>query len=415
MYNNTYTNIIITCPIHGDFEQTPKNHLKGCGCSKCKGNKNSSRYQLDLKDLLVQFKAIHGDTYLYSKVVCTTKKKKVIITCRLHGDFEQAPANHLLGRGCPICKNIALSEKFKKYNNLEEVALKFSNLDFSNFEYEGVHTKGEIRCKKCGVIFFDSIVLLRNRTINCYYCSDIGERKYTKETLINKLNSIHNNKYDYSKLELCPLREKAHLICSIHGSFSMSIANHLGGQGCSKCGTERTKNILLKDSSTFFKECNETHKNYYDYSKSVYKGAFEKMLIICPKHGEFYQSAKVHSSGSGCSKCLNFRGENTISSILDQQSITYEKQKTFKGCIYKGLLKFDFYLPDFNMCIEYDGAQHFKPVVYWGGDKSLKIQREKDSIKTNYCKTNGMPLLRIPYTEFNNIEKILSNEIYRSY
>ena len=70
-------------------------------------------------------------------------------------------------------------------------------------------------------------------------------------------------------------------------------------------------------------------------------------------------------------------------------------------------MPFDFYLPAYNLCIEFDGEQHFKSIKHFGGEKRLSIQKIKDNIKTEYCKNNNIKLLRIPYYDFNNIEKIL--------
>jgi len=72
-------------------------------------------------------------------------------------------------------------------------------------------------------------------------------------------------------------------------------------------------------------------------------------------------------------------------------------------------LSFDFYLSDYNMCIEFDGEQHFKPVAYFGGDKRHEIQMKRDKIKNEYCKNNNINLIRIPYTKIKNITQILDN------
>lgn len=99
--------------------------------------------------------------------------------------------------------------------------------------------------------------------------------------------------------------------------------------------------------------------------------------------------------------------------FLEKYDIDYEVEKTFKGCKYKGLLRFDFYIPSRNACIEYDGEQHFDTVDFEGGSsekelkEKLKLNKKRDSIKDKYCKKNGIKLLRIPYYEFDNIENKL--------
>lgn len=96
-YKNTDTKVIIGCPIHGDFEQTPHHHLKGIGCPMC----GSKTYGAE--EFIRRARLKHGDKYDYSKTKYTGKKNKVIITCPIHGDFEQLPQNHLRRSGCPEC------------------------------------------------------------------------------------------------------------------------------------------------------------------------------------------------------------------------------------------------------------------------------------------------------------------------
>ena len=75
-------------------------------------------------------------------------------------------------------------------------------------------------------------------------------------------------------------------------------------------------------------------------------------------------------------------------------------------------LPFDFYLPNYNICIEYDGEQHFKPIKYFGGQKAFQSQQQKDEIKNKYCQDNKIKLIRISYMDYDNIEKILNKELF---
>ena len=97
--------------------------------------------------------------------------------------------------------------------------------------------------------------------------------------------------------------------------------------------------------------------------------------------------------------------------ILQKNKIKYETQKTFSGCEYKRKLKFDFYLSEYNMCIEYDGEHHFKEVKYYGGSDFLQVSKNRDLIKDSYCKNNNIILVRIKYTEFDKIEDIINKKM----
>lgn len=105
--------------------------------------------------------------------------------------------------------------------------------------------------------------------------------------------------------------------------------------------------------------------------------------------------------------CVNSKAEYTTKSILSENNIEFIHQKTFDGCVNKRSLFFDFYIPSLNLCIELDGQQHSIPIDFFGGDSTLKDTQIRDDIKNKYCKKNKINLLRIPYFQFDNIERIL--------
>lgn len=104
VYVRSNENIIITCKIHGDFEQLPSHHLMGSGCAKCGFKEMAAKNTQKAKDDFIEkARAIHGDHYSYDRVVYIASKRKVKITCKAHGVFEQSPNHHLSGKGCPSC------------------------------------------------------------------------------------------------------------------------------------------------------------------------------------------------------------------------------------------------------------------------------------------------------------------------
>jgi len=155
----------------------------------------------------------------------------------------------------------------------------------------------------------------------------------------------------------------------------------------------------------FIEKAVQVHNNKYDYSLVEYKNIKTKVKIICSIHGIFEQTPNNHPRGNGCPKCNDSKGENNIIQVLKKYKIDYIFQKRFKDCKNKYPLPFDFYLPKYNLCIEYEGKQHFEEIKYWGGIKRFKYIKQNDEIKNNYCKTHNIPLFRIAY--FNNIENKL--------
>ena len=114
---------------------------------------------------------------------------------------------------------------------------------------------------------------------------------------------------------------------------------------------------------------------------------------------------KTRNGTKSCG-CITSRGEEKIVEILNELGIKYEKEKKFKDCINPKTdypLRFDFFLPDYNCCIEYDGGQHYEAIDYFGGKNTLTDVQYRDNIKNNFCKENNIQLIRIPYTEYDKI------------
>ena len=107
-------------------------------------------------------------------------------------------------------------------------------------------------------------------------------------------------------------------------------------------------------------------------------------------------------SGCGCPQCNESKGERSIRQWLQLHNIAYISQKSFSDCRDKKPLPFDYYLPDYNTVIEYDGEQHYRPVEFFGGTKHFEKVSYHDRIKNDYCKAHNISLLRIPY--FKNVD-----------
>ncbi len=120
-------------------------------------------------------------------------------------------------------------------------------------------------------------------------------------------------------------------------------------------------------------------------------------------HGQFNQMPNAHLSGQGCPGCNLSKGEDRVEKYLQSNSIEYIRQYKFDECKNKKKLPFDFYLPDINLAIEYDGEQHFNPVF---GDEAFIRTQFNDNIKNKFCDDNNIKLIRIKYDQ--NIEKKLN-------
>jgi very-short-patch-repair endonuclease len=270
--------------------------------------------------------------------------------------------------------------------------------DYSLVEYKNMKTKVKIICPIHGVFEQN----LNNHIYKKYGCPDCGgTKKINTEEFIKKSKKIHNNKYDYSLVEYKNMKTKVKIICPIHGEFEQEPRHHLNNSGCQICngGVKYNNKIFIINAI-------KTHGNKYDYSLVDYKNNNTNIKIICPIHGVFEQNPNNHISKKyGCPICSESKGEKQIRLYLQENNVKYERQKKFKDCKYKYPLPFDFYLIEYDLCIEYDGEQHYKSFDFFGGDKRLKIQQKKDKIKNDFCEKNNINLLRIKYDE-NIYEKL---------
>lgn len=122
-YINAHRNVIVECPIHGKFMQTPNRHLQGGGCPQCALDSLSQKFRKSLDAFIAEAKLIHGDKYDYSKVLYINNRRKVEITCPIHGCFKQAAGSHLAGMGCPKCSESHLEREIRL--ELEKHSIKY--------------------------------------------------------------------------------------------------------------------------------------------------------------------------------------------------------------------------------------------------------------------------------------------------
>lgn len=224
----------------------------------------------------------------------------------------------------------------------------------------------------------------------CPKCSRISSRERSKNSFIKRANIKHNNKYNYDNINYITNKNPIEITCPNHGIFKQRPDNHLAGAGCTYC------NYKISNDD-FIEKCKKIHNGFYNYDKTSIKTMLDKTVITCPNHGDFLQRASSHLSGNGCPQCIESKGEKIISDYLNNLNIEYEKEKKFYN--FSKYIEFDFYLPKYNMCIEYDGIQHFEPVVHFGGKDRYDKQIKFDIMKNNFCKNNNINLIRISYKD----------------
>lgn len=219
-YINNKTKVVITCNNHGDFEQTPGNHIGlKQGCGKC-GKRIKTEFiekvkKTTTKDFFERAKQIHGDKYNYEKVKYVNNRTKVIITCPIHGDFDQAPDGHLnQEQGCPSCsgKKKKTTEEFVQ--NAKEIhGVKYS---YDKVNYVNNSTKVVITCETHGN--FEQTPKNHLNGKGCDRCS--GTYNITSEEFIARAKNVHSDKYNYDKVNFVNSKTKVCITVSLHYSTS---------------------------------------------------------------------------------------------------------------------------------------------------------------------------------------------------
>jgi hypothetical protein len=286
--------------------------------------------------------------------------------------------------------------------------------DYSKVNYVNSHTKVCLICPEHGEFYVaPTNHCSKSNKCGCPKC--IGLNKPTTNEFIEKARKIHDDKYDYSKVEYINARTKVCIVCPEHGEFWQTPNKHLNGQGCFRCHKEKQKFYKLLSVDEFIEKAKEVHGNKYDYSKVEYQGNKDKVCIICPEHGDFWQIPANHLRYKGCPKCKSSHLQLNVRMKLIENNITFEEEKIltfFRNG--KSHLSVDFYLPEYNIAIECQGIQHYRPTNFGGKltinemENNYFLQKQRDKRKKELCEQNGIKIVYIDWNE-KNIEKIIKN------
>lgn len=308
-------------------------------------------------DRIVNFCSENGYTLCTPKDKITSVQSAVEYICPIHGIYRTKVISILSGKKCYQCSRDTTSRKLKEHINHEKI----SNL------------------------------ILRIKHI----CAENNYTLITPESDITRYNGY----ITYN--------------CEKHGLHTVKIGNLLNGKRCPKCRLEESNlrnKMSIDDVIQRINSAGGTLLNPSDYKNTVLKN----LKITCPNCGKpFITSFRSFTQHNGqlCSDCFKKEsiGEVKIKKYLMNSHINFEQEKRFDDCRDANPLPFDFYLPQYNCAIEFDGEQHYNPTNFF----SYSFQKNKlhDQIKTDYCNKNGICLIRIPYWDINNINNILDTKL----
>lgn len=360
--------------------------------------------KLTTKDFIKRAKSKWGDKYDYSKVKYINMKTKVDLICENNHIFKITPDNLIRGRGCFYCSN-----RNDSVNDLESFVKKSNKIhknyySYNKFRYINSKTKSIIICPEHGEFKqTPNLHLSGSGCKECYY----ELLKCDTSHFIKKSKKIHNNFYNYSKSVYINSKSLIVITCPEHGDFKQTPSVHLSGSGCKKCMIKK----LRRDYNSFLKVANKIHENFYKYKKDSYGGMRKKIIIVCPKHGDFKMTPDNHiSKKQGCKYC-----GNNVSKLekkwLDELNIS-KKNRQVRHYINRRLFKFD----GFNECEKiiyefYGDFWHGNLNKYKKGDvnpvtkTTFKYLNDKTKEREEYLKSFGYKVVSIWESEYKKINK----------
>lgn len=282
-------------------------------------------------------------------------------------------------------------------------------------DFFGIGKRATFHCNKDDYVWSSEanglLKSLKSGKCGCPRCS--GKERYTPESFREKVYRINPNIILLSDY----INTNSHMECKckICGYEWKTMANHLinAKTGCPKC-----HGVKQKTQEEFEIEMKEKSPNITVLGKYINnKTNIKCQCKVCGNIWEASPNALLRKQGgTGCPKCKMSHGEERVKDYLEERDITYIAQKSFDDMKYKHKLYFDFFLPDYNTAIEYDGCAHFFPVKFAGlkdtkAEERFEVTKLRDGIKNKYCEDNHIKLIRIPYTDFDNIKEILDKEI----
>ena len=274
--------------------------------------------------------------------------------------------------------------------------------------------KVDMVCDYCGATYKTNYCVAMNGYKRypkdaCCHCAslktnDVNYDKRAKRICLENNYELITTAYSNAKMDI-------EFICPIHGEQTMLLENLLHGHKCIKCSYEERGDNMGYDKQ-YIKSVVESYNGNILLNPNEYKDVITRNLRIRCSCGNIYITSFVNYFKHNVRQCYSCSckesiGEKRIREYLESHNIDFVQEKRFPDCRKNKPLPFDFYLPQYNLIIEFDGQQHFKNV----GFMDYETTKENDKIKNQYCQSHNIDLLRIPYWEGNNIESIISKRI----
>ena len=414
-YKSVNSKLRYLCPIHGEKETTFAHLKEGKGCRECGLIKSGKNRQLSEDECR---KICEDKGFIFKQTYIKNKKRYIDLLCPNHLDQGvQSVEIHNLKRnkGCKYC---AHNVKFTQKEFMDKIDSIFDGDIEVIGCYNGLSKKIKCKCKKHDLDFEILASNLINGSTGCKICSAEKQRSIDKfeRDFIEKVYAKNPHIVVLSKYEGCS--NKVSCYCKKHKKYFSKEARALYDRqsGCSECYKEIMRKTQGLSGLEFIKRLNKVHPSLIMVDEYINRNT--PITFYCFDHNCYFKCApcNIINRTACCDKTVKWTKEIEIGNIIEDLGYNYEYQKTFKECRDINVLPFDYYLPDINVCVEYQGEQHYRPVNFNGRGKESSVEKleytqKHDFIKREYCKQNNIGLIEIPYWEYDNARQYLVNEL----
>ena len=398
------------CPKHDyTWETHPASLLRGAKCHKCAGT-----YRRTTADFIEDVAKVNPSIEVLGEY--TSRKDRILCRCKDCGREWKAISGELLnGVGCRECFYRKLSVKFT--NNHDEFVERLHDSS-PNIEILSTYHKAQehvkCRCSICNCEWSAT----PNHLLSGRGCPDCAKTNRVRTQTKTHMNFIDEIRDMFPEIDVISNYVSSHIKVKCRcnkclNEWEVTPANLLNSSGCPKCTRKNSAEKLTKSHAKFIMEAADVNKNVEILSE--YKGRKEQVECKCKNCGNvWHKSAEAILRGTGCPFCSMSKGEQIISDYLSERNIEYVYEQKFDGLVGlgNGNLSYDFYLPEYNLLIEYQGQFHDGSTTGSCDPILLAKQQEHDRRKKEYAKEHDIELLEIWHYDYDNIKSILYKKLY---
>lgn len=365
------------------------------------------------KEFLNRVKSLVGSDYSFLEDYKTSKDKILVRhnseTCNYH-EYYVSPSKFFLGRRCPVCRKIARSEPRLSQKEFDKRVYNAVGTEYVFMEsFKGVDKPINVKHNTCGFIYKvmpSNFIKKGTRCPRCY-----GNYHKTTSDFKNEVKNLVGSEYSVMSeyINSTTHIKMKHNICN--KVYEVAPYSFIAGHRCPFCmekvRIENSAKGKIKDNSVYAKQLEEITDGTI-ISIENYVGANTPIKHKCVENGHVFtvRPSDFLFHGASCPMCGGSKGERMIIKFLNDNSIAYKYPKMFDDLKDNKRLHYDFYLPDTNILIEYQGEQHYRPINLFGGEEKFRLQVSHDEMKRNFAKDNNFIELEMPYKDFTNQKQV---------